>query len=74
MITREPNSKAIILDDPEACLLVKRRAVDEDRSARKALARTIIESLGPKYGKSQQAKNTKQAARMQAKNPTEFPV
>lgn len=49
-LTTVPNKKSIILDDPEACLLVKRRAVEDQRSARKTLAITIKEALNGRYG------------------------
>lgn len=39
----------MFLKDPEACLLVKRRAVAERRSAQSALILTIIEALSEKY-------------------------
>ena len=41
----EVNSKPIALRDPEAVLLVKRRAVKEGRSCSNSLAQTVIEHL-----------------------------
>lgn len=49
MILTEVNDKQITLDDPQACRLVKTRAMAERRSARSALVMTVIEGLQAKY-------------------------
>lgn len=66
---KEVNKSPIILDDPAACRMVKRRALAESRSARSALRLTIIESLQERFP---DGNDRPDACSLQAKNRRSF--
>jgi hypothetical protein len=70
---KSENDKQILLRNPEACRLVKRRAIAERRSIENALTLTIEEALQERYGSFRESYSTKPAHAEQEKSVSDIP-